>query len=76
MNAAAAPPAVDPLPGRGLAVVTGAGSAGGIGFASARRLALSGLIVVVTATTARIDDRVSELQHEGLSALGFAGDLT
>ncbi|MGN6687008.1 MAG: SDR family NAD(P)-dependent oxidoreductase [Actinomycetales bacterium] len=76
MNAAAAPPAVDQLPGRGLAVVTGAGSAGGIGFASARRLARTGLSVIVTSTTSRIDDRVSELRQEGLSALGFAGDLT
>jgi len=54
------------IPGRSLtgqvAVITGAGSATGIGFASARRLAAMGAAVVITSTTDRggncvIDDK-------------------
>ena len=59
-----------------VAVVTGAGSAEGIGFASALALARRGARVVVAATTDRIDERVRELSAEGLLARSFIGDLT
>ncbi|MGB8815212.1 MAG: SDR family NAD(P)-dependent oxidoreductase [Paracoccaceae bacterium] len=45
-----------------IALVTGAGSAGGIGFATARALALGGARVVLTSTTDRIFDRLADLQ--------------
>src|SRR4051794_36778937 len=56
-----------------VAVVTGAGSPTGIGFASARRFAGHGFRVVVAATSERIHDRADEL---GAEAIGFIGDLT
>ena len=59
-----------------VAVITGAGSATGIGFASAFRLAAMGASVVVTSTTERIYDRVAELTAAGFSAKGFVADLT
>ena len=58
------------------ALVTGAGAPGGIGMAVARRLARAGLNVAITATTARIHQRVSELRAEGLTASGHVADLT
>jgi 3-oxoacyl-[acyl-carrier protein] reductase len=60
-----------------VALITGAGSPGGIGFACARLLAHMGARVVLTSTTARIHDRARELQ-EDLSApvLGVVADLT
>jgi 3-oxoacyl-[acyl-carrier protein] reductase len=54
-----------------VAVVTGAGSAGGIGFAIARALVQAGARVCVTATTARIHDRADEI-----GAMGHVADLT
>jgi len=63
------------LSGR-VALVTGAGSQDGIGFAAARLLAGLGAAVMITSTTARIDDRVSELRSAGFEAAGLAGDLT
>lgn len=54
-----------------VALVTGAGSAGGIGFAIARALAGAGARVAVTATTARIHDRAADL-----GAFGHVADLT
>ncbi|WP_187279579.1 SDR family NAD(P)-dependent oxidoreductase [Quadrisphaera setariae] len=60
---------------RRVAVVTGAGSREGIGFACARLLA-DGHAVVVASTTARIEQRVAELVDEGGRAAGFVGDLT
>ena len=68
------PPAFD-LSGR-VAVITGAGSADGIGFASARLLAELGAAVMLSATTARIQDRVGELRNAGFDAAGMVGDLT
>src|SRR5882757_2463308 len=68
-------PAAFDLSGR-VSVVTGAGSPDGIGFATARLLAELGSAVMVTATSARIDDRVSELRGAGFDAAGFTGDLT
>lgn len=44
-----------------VALVTGAGSEAGIGFACARLLAAAGASVVITSTTARIRDRLAEL---------------
>jgi 3-oxoacyl-[acyl-carrier protein] reductase len=68
-------PAAFDLSGR-VAVVTGAGSPGGIGFATARLLAELGAGVMMSATTARIYDRVSELRSIGFDAAGIIGDLT
>jgi len=60
----------------GIAVITGAGSASGIGFATARRLALAGFHVVVAGLTRRIEERAEELRDNGLDAEPFEGDLT
>lgn len=54
-----------------VALVTGAGAPGGIGFAIARTLAAAGARVAVTATTARIHDRAAEL-----GGIGHVADLT
>ena len=54
-----------------VALVTGAGSAGGIGFAIARALATGGAHLCVTATTHRIHDRAATL-----AAMGHIADLT
>ena len=54
-----------------VAVVTGAGSAGGIGFAIARNLVAGGARVCVTATTARIHDRAADL-----GCMSHIADLT
>jgi 3-oxoacyl-[acyl-carrier protein] reductase len=61
---------------RRVALVTGAGSATGIGFAVARALGRDGLAVGVCSTTDRIHDRVRELAADGVEAAGFVGDLT
>jgi 3-oxoacyl-[acyl-carrier protein] reductase len=68
-------PAAFDLSGR-VAVVTGAGSPDGIGFATARLLAELGAAVMLSATTARIQDRVSELRGAGFDAAAVAADLT
>src|SRR5579862_8413173 len=68
-------PAAFDLSGR-VAVVTGAGSPDGIGFATARLLAELSAAVMISATTDRIHDRVSELRSAGFDAAGVAGDLT
>ena len=68
-------PAPFDLSGR-VALVTGAGSASGIGFASARLLGALGAAVAVTSTTSRIDDRVAELRAGGAVASGHIADLT
>lgn len=57
------------------ALVTGAGSPGGIGFASARALGLTGLRIAVTSTTDRIHDRVEELRRLGITATGYVTRL-
>jgi 3-oxoacyl-[acyl-carrier protein] reductase len=49
-----------PLSGQ-VALVTGAGSSSGIGFAAARLLLERGASVAITATTARIEERAREL---------------
>jgi 3-oxoacyl-[acyl-carrier protein] reductase len=58
------------------ALVTGAGSPTGIGFATARLLSDMGAAVIVTSTTDRINDRVRELRAMGAEAFGVIGDLT
>ncbi|MEY2400550.1 MAG: 3-oxoacyl-[acyl-carrier protein] reductase, partial [Ilumatobacteraceae bacterium] len=58
-----------------VAIVTGAGSPAGIGFACARSIAADGAHVVIASTTDRIKDRVAELEAEGYAATGFVGDL-
>lgn len=64
-----------PLSGR-VALVTGAGSEGGIGFAIARALISDGAAVAVTSTTERIHARAEELRAGGATAASFVGDLT
>jgi 3-oxoacyl-[acyl-carrier protein] reductase len=58
------------------ALVTGAGSAQGIGFAVARRLSAAGVHVVITSTTDRIHARARELDAGGDGVLSFIADLT
>src|SRR5882757_3377393 len=60
----------DRLDGR-VALVTGAGSPDGIGYATARRLRDLGARVAIVSTTRRIHERASEL---GIT--GFVADLT
>lgn len=60
------------LDGR-VALVTGAGSPGGIGFACARALHDAGATVAVAATSDRIHERAAEL---GSGSKGFIADLT
>lgn len=59
---------------RRVALVTGAGSPGGIGFATARLLAGEGASVAITSTTDRIRDRAEELGQE--NAYAHVADLT
>lgn len=58
-----------------VALVTGAGSATGIGYACARRFVETGIQVLITSTTERIFDRVAELGGAGAAA-GHVADLT
>jgi 3-oxoacyl-[acyl-carrier protein] reductase len=58
------------------ALVTGAGSAAGIGFATARLLALQGARLAITSTTKRILDRLAELPGDPGRHLAFVADLT
>ena len=58
------------------ALVTGAGSATGIGFACARNLGLSGARVAIVSTTDRIEQRAAELRALGIDARGYVCDLT
>ena len=58
------------------ALVTGAGSAEGIGFAVARRLHAAGVRVAITSTTERIHTRARELDAGGDRILAYGADLT
>jgi 3-oxoacyl-[acyl-carrier protein] reductase len=58
------------------AVVTGAGSAEGIGFAVARRLHAAGVFLAITSTTGRIQERARELDPGGNRVTGLVADLT
>ena len=64
-----------PVPAR-LALVTGAGSPSGIGYATAARLAAAGFRVALVATSARIHERAEELRGRGADATGAICDLT
>lgn len=69
-----------PLPARldltgRTALVTGAGSPTGIGFATAAALGELGASVLVTATTDRVHDRVAELRTAGVDAQGVVTRL-
>jgi 3-oxoacyl-[acyl-carrier protein] reductase len=59
-----------------VALVTGAGSATGIGAACARTLGREGAAVAVTSTSDRIHDRREELAAHGYDAASFVADLT
>ena len=67
-------PAAFALSGR-TALVTGAGSATGIGFATARLLGRLGATVVLTATTDRVHERAAELGREAIDATGIVARL-
>lgn len=68
-------PAPLDLSGR-VAIVTGAGSPTGIGYAAAALLGDLGAALVLAATTARVHERAAELAARGLPACGVVGDLT
>ena len=68
-------PASLDLTGRA-ALVTGAGSESGIGFAAARALAELGASVTISATTDRVHERAGELTAQGYAAYGAVADLT
>ena len=59
-----------------VAIITGAGSTQGIGFATARRLGAAGNDLVITSTTDRIFERVRDLRDAGIRAEGVVADLT
>src|SRR3984893_3356804 len=58
-----------------VALVTGAGSPQGIGFATARLLAQQGANIAITSTTERIEARTRELAAEGAEVFAFPADL-
>jgi 3-oxoacyl-[acyl-carrier protein] reductase len=59
-----------------IALVTGAGSPSGIGYAAARVLGREGATLALGSTTDRIHDRARELRETGSIAEGFPADLT
>jgi 3-oxoacyl-[acyl-carrier protein] reductase len=58
-----------------VALVTGAGSPLGIGFATARVLAQQGAKIAITSTTDRIVERARELARENADVFALAADL-
>jgi 3-oxoacyl-[acyl-carrier protein] reductase len=73
------PDPATPVPGRldgRVALVTGAGSADGIGFACARHLGALGAAVAVTGLSRRVHDRAAELRDAGVDATSHLADLT
>jgi 3-oxoacyl-[acyl-carrier protein] reductase len=58
-----------------VSLITGAGSAEGIGFATARLLAQQGSKIAITSTTERIQARADELAAVGADASAFTADL-
>jgi len=58
------------------AIVTGAGSADGIGFAIARKFYEEGARVAITSTTERIFDRANEIDLDGERCIARVADLT
>jgi 3-oxoacyl-[acyl-carrier protein] reductase len=61
---------------RSVAVVTGAGSPDGIGFATARALLRAGHRIVIVSTTDRIKQRAAELRAAGGDVHAVIADLT
>jgi 3-oxoacyl-[acyl-carrier protein] reductase len=61
---------------RSVAVVTGAGSPTGIGFATAQALTRAGHCVVIASTTDRIKHGATELGDQGFEAHAVVADLT
>jgi 3-oxoacyl-[acyl-carrier protein] reductase len=59
-----------------VALITGAGSEHGIGYAAARLLAELGARVAIAATGPRIHERAAQLQRAGHAARGYVADLT
>ena len=59
-----------------VAIVTGAGSAQGIGFAIARRLFEEGATIAITATGPRIQERAKEIDPSEARVFSFVADLT
>lgn len=59
-----------------VALVTGAGSPTGIGFATAAVLGREGALVAICSTTDRIQSQAGALQAMGYDAAGFVADLT
>lgn len=59
-----------------VALVTGAGSAEGIGFATAQLLGELGCQLAICATGPRIEERSAELRALGFDARGYTADLT
>lgn len=58
-----------------VALVTGAGSPQGIGFATALLLAQQGAKLAITSTTDRINDRAREIAAHGADVFALAADL-
>ncbi|WP_426516928.1 SDR family NAD(P)-dependent oxidoreductase [Diaminobutyricibacter sp. McL0618] len=74
-NAAGNPlPSAFDLRGR-LALISGAGSATGIGMAAARALGSLGARIAITSTTERIHERAAELRRDGIDATSFVARL-
>jgi 3-oxoacyl-[acyl-carrier protein] reductase len=59
-----------------VALVTGAGSPTGIGFATAKVLGREGATLAICSTTERIHARAAELKAMGREVAGFEADLT
>lgn len=59
-----------------VALVTGAGSEQGIGFACATLLGQMGATLAICSTTERIEQRVAELREMGIECHGYICDLT
>src|SRR5260370_21142500 len=58
-----------------VALITGAGSAQGIGFATARLLEQQGSKIAIPSTQERIQERARELAAEGIDVFAFPADL-
>ena len=59
-----------------VALVTGAGSPEGIGFATARLLYSAGANIAITSTTDRINERRDEIERTAVNVFSSAADLT
>lgn len=59
-----------------VALITGAGSPQGIGFATAQLLAERGASIAITSTTNRIEDRARDLQSRRAEVFAMVADLS